>query len=74
MSKNENLNQLMEDIIKTTLLIETKYPELYKFIEELPYFNKFGNEKSVSFIDMENYLNTLKIQLKKHLEFHQKTE
>jgi hypothetical protein len=74
MSNNENLKQLMQDIIKTTLLIETKYPELYKFIEELPHFNKFGNEKSVSILDLENYLNTLKIQLKKHIEFHQKTE
>lgn len=74
MSNNEKLEQLMRDIIKTTLLIETKYPELYKFIEELPYFNKFSDETTVSFIDLENYLNTLNIQLKKHIEFHQKSE
>jgi predicted Rossmann fold nucleotide-binding protein DprA/Smf involved in DNA uptake len=66
----KTLNQLMQDIIQLTTEIETKYPELYKYLNETPLtLYKNGSEK-VHTTELQGYLETLKSLLQHHIETH----
>ena len=69
----KKLNQLMQEIIEITSLIETQYPELYKYLDETPVYICETEQKSICTKDLEDYLETLKQQLKNHIESHKKT-
>ena len=64
------LNQLMQEIIHLTNEIETKYPELYKYLGETPLDLGESKEKTISINDLKQYLETLKSQLQHHIETH----
>jgi hypothetical protein len=68
----KTISTLMQEIIRLTTEIETKYPELYRNLEETPL--ELGEEKSgkVSTHDLREYLETLKSQLQHHIETHSK--
>ena len=66
----KNIHQLMEEIIQLTSEMESKYPELYKHLNETPLFLGKSPEKEISTKDLENYLNTLKEQLKDYIQTH----
>jgi hypothetical protein len=68
----KNLNALMQNIIELTTVIETKYPELYKYLDETPLSIGKHPEKEISTIDLQSYLQTLKTLLEDYIETHQK--
>ncbi|ASZ09595.1 hypothetical protein KTO58_28065 [Chitinophaga pendula] len=68
----KQLNQLMQEIIQLTTEIETKYPELYTYLDETPISICNTKEKTVCTDDLKKYLETLKGQLQHHLETHKK--
>lgn len=67
----KNITQLMREVLELTTEMETKYPELYKYLDETPFDIGASANKSISYDDVQNYLNTLKEQLKNHLKTHQ---
>jgi hypothetical protein len=68
----KNLNILMQDVIKLTTVIETKYPELYKFLDETPLIIRNHPEKEINTTDLKDYLQTLKNQLEEYVKTHHK--
>jgi hypothetical protein len=55
-------NKLNQKILKTTLLIHSKHPELSKYLEEMPITIPSTNNLEINSHNLESYLNTL-IQL-----------
>ncbi|HXU28285.1 MAG TPA: hypothetical protein VN698_13725 [Bacteroidia bacterium] len=68
----KNLNALMQNIIELTTVIETKYPELYKYLDETPLSIGKHPEKEISTTDLQSYLLVLKTQLEDYIETHRK--
>lgn len=68
----KTLNQLMQDIIQLTAEIETRYPELYKYLNETPLELCETRGKVICTEDLKDYLETLRSQLKHHIETHRK--
>lgn len=66
------LSNIMQEIIQLTTEIETKYPELYKFLGETPITICDTKEKTICTDDLKEYLETLKAQLQHHIETHGK--
>lgn len=66
----KTLNQLMQDIIRLTTEIETNYPELYKYLNETPLYLSETTSKKVHTTELKQYLETLKSQLRHHIENH----
>ncbi len=66
----KTLNTLMQEIIAITTVIETKYPELYKYLEETPMTICETKNTSICLEDLKKYLQTLKEQLQHHVEMH----
>ena len=66
----KTLNQLMQDIIQLTTVIETHYPELYKYLSETPIALGETNQGKISSADLNQYLETLKTQLQHHMDTH----
>jgi len=60
----------MSEIIQLTTEIETKYPELYKFLDETPIEICSTKNSMVCLEDLEDYLTALKSQLIHHKETH----
>jgi hypothetical protein len=69
----KTLSGLMQEIIKLTAEIETKYPELYSYLDETPLSIGETNAKTIGTEDLKQYLETLKAQLLHHIETHKKT-
>lgn len=64
------LQSIENKIIKLTTLIETMYPELYKFLEENPLTIPSVNHPNINTKVMEDYLESLEQLLKHHIETH----
>ncbi len=60
----------MQEIILLTTEIETKYPELYRFLDETPMSLCATEEKTICTDDLKEYLETLKDQLRQHIKTH----
>ncbi|WP_158860650.1 DinB family protein [Lunatibacter salilacus] len=68
----KNLQKLIDEITKTTLLIESKYPELYCFLDENPITIPIGNGHQVDEKSLQIYLESLQQLLLHHIEEHKK--
>jgi len=68
----KTLNKLMQEIILLTTEMETKYPELYTYLEETPLNIHKTSDKVIRTDDLKEYLETLKSQIQHHIETHQK--
>ena len=55
--------KLMNEIFAVTTMIQKEFPELYLHLSETPLFLS-DNEKGISTVDFEQYLESLKMQLK----------
>jgi hypothetical protein len=64
----KSLSNLMQEIIQLTSEIETRYPELYNYLDETPLSFCETKEKTISTDDLKEYLETLKSQLHHHIE------
>ena len=69
----KTLHNLMQEIIQLTTEIETKYPELYKYLSETPLSIGETKEGKINTHDLKEYLATLKSQLQHHIETHKRS-
>jgi hypothetical protein len=65
-----NLHALLNEITELTNKIETKYPEVYKYLEENPLTIPAEEHPHIDRQVLEDYLQSLKQLLKHHLETH----
>jgi hypothetical protein len=70
----KHLNKLMQEIIELTTIMETKYPELYRYLDETPLNIGKHPEKEITTEDLKSYLETLKTQMNEQIKTHQKTK
>ena len=61
--------EIEQKIIKITTKIHEEFPELSKFIQEMPENNSENDEVTVK--SLENYYESLKAMLKKYAKTHQ---
>lgn len=64
----ENLQHVIQEISEVTTTIQTKYPELYRFIDENPMTVPKTQHPHIDKNVMEDYLESLNQLLKKYLE------
>ena len=69
MEMNE-LKNILQEITSLTLEIETKYPELYRYLDENPLTLPVNPEPHIDKKVMQEYLRGLQELLKHHLETH----
>jgi uncharacterized damage-inducible protein DinB len=69
----KNLQKLIDEITKTTLLIESHYPELYCFLDQNPITIPIGNGSQIDEKSLQNYLESLQQLLLHHVEEHKKS-
>ncbi|HXD94461.1 MAG TPA: hypothetical protein VNX01_14740 [Bacteroidia bacterium] len=62
--------ELNADIIKITMMIREKYPELSKNIIEMPVTNSEAISSAISNKSLQDYYNSLVTLLKNHDETH----
>jgi hypothetical protein len=65
-------NQLMQETIQLTTKMGIDYPELYKFLDETPLFLHYRKDNAICAADFEEYIETLKYQMRNHVEMHSK--
>ena len=64
--------ELNEDILKITLQIQEKFPELSKFITEMPLKVSDPVSDEISLKNLREYYESLDNLLKNHMETHVK--
>ena len=62
--------QLNDAILKITLLIQEKYPELSKYITEMPVSNPDIETPEINIEHLTNYYESLETILKKYAPNH----
>jgi CxxC motif-containing protein len=65
--------ELNAAILKTTLIIQEKFPELSKYIEEMPITIPVNNPE-VTIKNLTNYNNSLENLIEKYAQNHSDTE
>ena len=65
--------ELNDDILKITMKIEAKHPELSKYIAEIP-IKPSGNGTEIDIKALEDYYNSLVAWLKKYDVTHTDTQ
>jgi len=68
----DELRKVLGEITQLTSDIETKYPELYRSLDENPLTIPAKKHPQVDKDDLKDYLESLKQLLKHHLETHRK--
>lgn len=64
----KNIEELTQEITDLTTTIETQHPELYQFLIETPIAKSNKPDGEVKREDLEKYLQTLNIMLKRYEE------
>ncbi|NRR92099.1 hypothetical protein HSX10_11025 [Winogradskyella undariae] len=64
----KNLHRILIEITELTSNIETKYPELYRSLDENPITIPTSQHPHMDKVIMEEYLESLKIVLKNYLK------
>lgn len=65
----KSINQLNMDIVNITMKIQKDFPELSKYIKEIP-INKVNISENISRKNLLDYYNSLKMMLKKYAMTH----
>lgn len=65
-----NLQPLLSEISKLIIKIESKYPELYQFLDENPSTIPSKKNPSIDKKVLQEYLESLRQLLKHHIETH----
>lgn len=68
----KNLRHTLTQITQLTSEIETKYPELYQFLEEDPITLPIEAHPKVNKKALQSYLESLQQLLEHHLQTHKK--
>jgi len=61
----------MKNILTTTVKIKAEYPELTKYLDEVPFHNTSPNHKGINSKDLTDYSNTLNDLLKSYSKAHE---
>lgn len=67
---SDKIKEISSDILLLTSEIETKYPDLYMYLDETPISFNENLEKEITISELENYLETLEMQLINHFNTH----
>ena len=59
-------NEISKDIIETTMGIEEKFPELSKYIDEMPVTIPNANKPEINEINLKDYQSSLDVLLNKY--------
>jgi transcription initiation factor TFIIIB Brf1 subunit/transcription initiation factor TFIIB len=59
----KEIKELTDEILEVTMVIRDKFPELYQHFGETPFLTSADN-KGVDSNSLEEYLNTIRSQLK----------
>lgn len=66
MARNQKeIKKLTDEILAVTMEIRNKYPELHQHLNETP-FSTSADNKGIDYNSLEEYLNTIRSQLKKY--------
>lgn len=63
-------NEINKDIIETTMVIDETFPELSKYIEEMPVTIPNTNEPEINETNLEDYQSSLDVLLNKYAANH----
>jgi len=79
MEKTNNTNDQIENdlnakILKITMRIKDFYPELSKYLEEMPVTVPSENDPEITFNNLKSYYESLNSMLNKYKVEHPKTE
>ncbi|SDL36491.1 hypothetical protein [Kriegella aquimaris] len=66
----KNLRKIINEITELTYTIETKYPELYRSLDENPMTLPVSSHPHIDKKVMQEYLESLKQLLEHHMETH----
>ncbi|MBU2945353.1 hypothetical protein [Zobellia uliginosa] len=66
----KNLHKILSEIVQLTTLIETKYPELYRSLDENPMTLPVNEHPHMDKVVMQEYLESLKQLLQHYLDEH----
>jgi len=66
----KTIHELNDDIQKITTKIATEYPELTKFIVEMPPKNNEKIDENITIQDLKNYYSSLESLLKNYSKDH----
>lgn len=69
----KNLQNILQEITQLTTNIETNYPELYRYLDEIPLMLPTMDKPHMDKQVLESYLKSLEQLLRHHLETHQDT-
>ena len=61
---------VIQEITNLTTKIETKYPELYRFLDENPLTIPSKNDWDIDLKNLEDYLESLKQLVQQYLKIH----
>lgn len=64
----QDLNGILSEITQITVYLETNYPELYRFLDENPMTLPATNHPNMDRQIMQEYLESLKQLLERHIE------
>jgi hypothetical protein len=67
---SKTMSQSAQMILQTTMLIQLEYPELSKFLEEMPVTIPDVKEPVMTYQMMSDYSNSLTILLEKYASTH----
>lgn len=67
---SDKFKEISGDILLLTSEIETKYPDLYMYLDETPVSFNDNLAKEISISELENYLETLEMQLVNYFNTH----
>jgi len=63
-------NEINKDIIETTMVIDETFPELSKYIEEMPVTISNTNEPEINETNLKDYQSSLDALLNKYAANH----
>ena len=66
----ETEEKLNSEILKITLIIQDKYPELAQFISEMPVTNPDKDNPKINIKILQEYYNSLETMLKEYVPRH----
>lgn len=62
----KELHSVLKEIVKITTIMETEYPELYRFLEENPMTIPTSGHPNIDEAALREYLKSLKGMLQHH--------
>jgi len=65
-------NEINKDIIETTMTVQETFPELSKYIDEMPVTIPNTNEPKINETNLKDYQNSLDVLLNKYAANHNK--